>query len=88
MNIKIYKLKNKESIITNWQYIISLIKGVITFDNILFIHYSFYYNDEDIIGKHLYNKFIFNISNKEYEALISEDKIIQKMIIEILINKI
>lgn len=88
MNIKIYKLKSKEDIINNWQYIIILIDSVIVFDSILYVDNSFLFHEKDILGKSLYNKFILDISNEEYEALISKDKTIQKMIIEILINRI
>lgn len=88
MNIKIYKLKKEtRNTLFNWTYIISIINYNIVFDDILYIHESNFAYGE-ICPENIYDKFIFDISDKEYDALISEDEISQRMIIEILLNKI
>ena len=90
MNIEIYKLKKeKNNTLFNWNYIISIINYNIVFDNILYIHkHKSDFAYEEMCSKNVYDKFILNISDKEYDALISEDEISQRMVIEILLNKI
>lgn len=91
MNVKIYKRNNND--IHTWEYILHIyLKFQIGFNikNNIIYHYNIHNPiNENPYDKHrdFYN-YNIEISNKEFNMLISKDIEIMKIILTILINKI